>query len=86
MSLMDGEPVALEKGSLRLAFRSSTLMEKVANHVNQQEIQKAFASVFNTKVVLKLELKKVSLEPMTVHKKEEVSSSVIDMAKEVFGN
>jgi hypothetical protein len=31
-----------------------------------------------------LELKKVTLEPMTVAKKEE-PSSVIDMAKEVFG-
>jgi DNA polymerase III subunit gamma/tau len=85
MSLNDGEPIALEKGSLRLAFRSNSLMDKVANTVNQHEIQKAFISVFNTKVTLKLELKKVSLEPMSAPKKE-VSSSVIDMAKEVFGN
>jgi DNA polymerase-3 subunit gamma/tau len=84
MSFNDGEPISLEKGNLRLAFKSNTLMEKVANTMNQSEIHKAFTQIFNTKVTLKLELKKVTLEPMSTPKKEE-SSSVIDMAKEVFG-
>jgi len=84
MSFMDGEPVSLEKGNLRLAFKSNTLMEKVANTMNQNEIHKAFSQIFNTKVTLKLELKKVTLEPVVAPKKEE-SSLVADMAKEVFG-
>ncbi len=84
MSFMDGEPISLEKGGLRIAFKSNTLMEKVANTMNQSEIHKAFNQIFNTKVILKLELKKVTLEPMVAPKKEE-SSAVVDMAKEVFG-
>jgi DNA polymerase III subunit gamma/tau len=85
MSFMDGEPIHMEKGNLHLAFKSRTLMEKVANPTNQNEIQKAFKTVFNTKIILKLELKKVGLEPVAAPKKDDVSASVVDMAKEVFG-
>jgi len=86
MSFMDGEPTKMEKGNLHMAFRSNTFMEKVANPTNQAEIQKAFKTVFNTKITLKLELKKVNLEPVTHSKQEDTTPSLIDMAKEVFEN
>jgi len=85
MSFMDSDPVKLEKGALHLSFKSSTLMEKVAKTTNQGEILKAFEKVLNSKVTLKLELKKVDLKPVKEEVEKEESPSVIQMAKEVFG-
>ena len=84
MSFMDSDPVKLEKGNLNLVFKSSTLMEKVANTTNQNEILKAFESVLNTKVNFKLELKKIDLKPIIKPKEKEEAPSLIEMAKEVF--
>ena len=84
MSFVDSDPVKLEKGDLHLVFKSSTLMEKVANPTNQNEILKAFENVLNSKVNLKLELKKINLKPVTKPKKEEETPSLMEMAKEVF--
>jgi len=85
MSFLDGEPIKFEKGVLHLAFKSSTLMEKVVNVKNQSEIVKAFDSVLNFKVILKPELKKINLTPITSSKESDRPSSIIEMAKEVFG-
>ena len=85
MSFIDGDPVKLEKGNLHLVFKSDTFMEKVAKPTNQGEIIKAFEKVLKTKISLKLELKKVNLQPVKEEVKVETTSSVIDMAKEVFG-
>ncbi|MFC1729814.1 DNA polymerase III subunit gamma/tau [candidate division KSB1 bacterium] len=85
MSFMDSDPIKLENGNLHLVFKSSTMMEKVANPKNQHEILKAFESVLSSKISLKLELKKIDLKPITKPKEEEQTPSVIDMAKEIFG-
>jgi len=85
MSFVDSDPVKLETGNLHLVFKSSTLMEKVANPTNQNEILNAFENVLNTKVNLKLELKRINLKPVTKTKEEDKSPSVIEMAKEIFG-
>ena len=84
VSFGDGEPVKLEKGNLHLAFKSRSLMEKIASTTNQHEIHKAFQNVFGTKVILKLEIKKVDLAPVA-NTAEPSAPSVVDMAKEVFG-
>ena len=87
MSFMDSEPIKLEKDNLFLAFKSSTLMDKVANVKNQAEILKAFEIVFNAKVTLHLEIKKISLKPIKeVEVEKESTPSVEAMAEEVFGN
>lgn len=85
MSLSDGELTDLRGSELFLAFSSKTLMEKVANPKNQVEIIKAIESVYQVKLSLVLEMKKISLKP--VEKKDDTrkESSVADMAKEVFG-
>lgn len=85
MSFVDSEPVQLEKGNLHLAFRSSTLMEKVINPGNQKEILKAFENVLKVKINLKPELKKITLKPVVKKAEESESPSIIEMAKEVFG-
>ena len=85
MSFVDGDPIKLEKGNLHLIFRSNTYMEKVAKPTNQGEILKAFEKVLKTKISLKLELKKVNLQPVKEEAKVETAPSAIDMAKEVFG-
>ncbi len=100
MSFVDSDPVKLEKGNLHLVFKSSTFMEKVAKPTNQVEVLKAFEKVLNSKISLKLELKKVNLQPVLAsdpetslptgqagsgEKKDETSPSLIDMAKEIFG-
>ncbi|MBN2096379.1 DNA polymerase III subunit gamma/tau [Candidatus Peregrinibacteria bacterium] len=85
MSFMDSDPIKLEKGILHLSFKSSTLMEKVAKPTNQGEILKAFEKVLSSKVTLRLELKKVDLKPVKEEDKKEEIPSVIEMAKEVFG-
>ena len=85
MSFIDGEPIKFEKGVLYMAFKSSTLMEKVINVKNQGEIIKAFDDVLKIKISLKPELKKINLTPVTTAKETEKSSSIIDMAREVFG-
>jgi DNA polymerase-3 subunit gamma/tau len=85
MSFGDSEPVKYENGTLHLAFNSSTLMDKINNSANQGVVQKAFETVFGTKINLGLEVKKLKLTPV---KKEEGESkkdpSIIEMAKEVF--
>ncbi len=85
VSFMDGEPVKYQDNELTLSFKSSTLMEKVANPSNQSVVQKAFETVFSQKVTLKLEVKQIDLKPVTEVKVDK-PSSVVDMAKEVFGN
>ena len=85
MSFVDGDPVKIEKGNLHLEFKSNSFMEKVAKPTNQGEIIKAFEKVLKAKVTLKLELKKVNLQPVKEEAKVEVAPSAIDMAKEVFG-
>lgn len=84
MSFSDSEPVKLEGGDLYLTFKSSTLMEKVANPTNQIDILKAFESVFSSKVNLKLEMKKIDLKPVIKPKEKSEDTSIIEMAKEVF--
>ncbi|MBI5421893.1 DNA polymerase III subunit gamma/tau [Candidatus Peregrinibacteria bacterium] len=84
MSLADGEPLKMEKGSLHVAFKSNSLMERIANHANQDEVQSAFKTVFNRKVSLKLELKKISLEPVSTAK-DPSAPSAVELANEVFG-
>ena len=86
MSFVDSEPVKLDDNELHLAFRSSTLMDKVANAKNQTEILKAFENVLNIKINLKLELKKIRLQPVSQAEEKTDKPSVIDMAKEVFGS
>lgn len=85
LSLLDGEPTKYEKGELHLAFKSSTLMDKIANTTHQAHVQKALESVFSTKLKLHLELKQVNLKPITESAPKEEKTSVVDMAKEVFG-
>ena len=85
MSFLDGEPIKFEKETLHLAFKSSTLMEKVTNIKNQSEIIKAIESVLRVKVILKPELKRINLKPISRAKDADNSPSLIEMAKEVFG-
>lgn len=85
MSFMDSEPIKLENGNLHLSFKSSTLMDKVANTKNQGEIIKSFEFVLKTKLNIKPELKKIDLKPVSKPKADEQEPSLIDMAKEVFG-
>ena len=86
MSFVDSEPVKLEGNELHLAFRSSTLMDKVENSKNQIEILKAFENALSIKINLKLELKKINLKPVSKPEERTEKPSVIDMAKEVFGS
>lgn len=90
MSFIDGDPVKFEDGILHISFNSGTLMDKIDKTSNQADVQKAFETVFNSKISLKLDLKKVTLSPANskepdtkVDKKE--GHSAIDMAKEIFG-
>ncbi len=86
MSFMDSEAVKVEGNNLYLAFKSSTLMGKVANISNQSEILKAFDIVLKTKPILKLEVKRIDLKPISnSNSNEEQPSSIMNMAKEVFG-
>ena len=87
MSITDSEPTKYEKGTLHLAFNSSTLMDKINNSANQGVVQKAFEMVLGTKLELTLETKKIKLTP--IKKEDENFSdkkdpSIIEMAKEVF--
>jgi DNA polymerase III subunit gamma/tau len=84
MSFIDGEPVKFEKGNLHMVFKSGTLMEKVANIKNQGEIIKAFQNVLKIRIGIKPEMKKINLTPISVAKSDG-SSSIAEMAKEVFG-
>lgn len=89
MSFVDGEPVKFEEGKVHLQFRSSTLLDKVANPKNQQEILAAFETVLKSKVGLKLTMKKISISTVNTVKEEESkaqSPSVIEMAREIFGS
>jgi DNA polymerase-3 subunit gamma/tau len=84
MAFVDAEPERYENDKLYLRFNSSSLKEKIANAANQAVVQKALETVFGTKIPLDLEVKKVNLK---VERKEKgVDASVIEMAKEVFGN
>lgn len=90
MSFINGEPVKYENKTLHLAFNSSTLMDKIAKTSNQADVLKAFEKVFENKISLKLDLKKVNLSPIETKQSEikdekKDEPSVIDMAKEVFG-
>jgi len=85
MSFMDSEPVKYENGTLHLSFSSSTLMDKVAKMSNQAVVLKAFEKVFENKISLKMEIKKVNLDPIKSGKTGNDDPTVIDMAKEVFG-
>jgi len=84
MSLLDSDPDKYENDKLYLKFNSSTLMEKIASSANQALVQGAFEAVFGTKVALQLDVKKVNLKQVKKEKTED--HSVIEMAKEVFGN
>ncbi|MFH1012427.1 MAG: DNA polymerase III subunit gamma/tau [Candidatus Peregrinibacteria bacterium] len=84
VSFLDGEPIKFEKGELHLAFKSDSMMEKIQNQTNQAQVQKAFQAIFNNKIRLRMELKKVKLKPVeSAPKTEEIN--VADMAREVFG-
>ena len=85
MAFLDSEPIKFEKGTLTLAFKSDTLMEKIVNPKNQNIVLNALEKVFETKISLNLEMKKVDLKPMINKTKESDDPSVVDMAKEVFG-
>ncbi|MBN2087768.1 DNA polymerase III subunit gamma/tau [Candidatus Peregrinibacteria bacterium] len=85
MSFLDGEPVKYEDGVLHLNFKSSTYMDKIANTSNQAVVQKAFETVLGSKIGLKLEVKKVSLNTVDTKVEDNKDSSVIEMAQEVFG-
>jgi len=93
MSFMDGEPVKFENKTLHLAFNSATLMDKIAKVTNQADVLKAMEKVFESKINLKLDVKKVNLSPDKAKKsipggseeRKNDEPSVIDMAKEVFG-
>ena len=74
-SLNDSEPIDYEEGRLHLVFKSTSMMEKVQNPNNQTGVIKAMEEIFQQKITLKFELKKIILPDV----------SVIDMAKEVFG-
>lgn len=87
MSFVDGDPVKFEEDNLYLVFKSGTLMEKVANPTNQGEILKAFETVLKRKINLKLEIKKITLKPVSKSSDEkEQKTSVIEMAEEIFGS
>jgi len=90
MSFIDGDPVKYEEGALHIVFNSSTLMDKISKTSNQSDVLKAFETVFDSKIRLKLDLKKVNLNPINPKKPDakddkKDGSSVINMAKEVFG-
>jgi DNA polymerase-3 subunit gamma/tau len=85
MSFMDSEPVRYENGTLHLSFNSSTLMDKVVKTSNQAVVLKAFEKVFENKISLKMEIKKVNLDPVKSEKAVKDDPTVMDMAKEVFG-
>lgn len=89
MSLVNGEPIEVQGRELHLAFSSRTLMEKVENPNNQNEIMKAFDEVLKTKPSLRLRMKKIELKAVqseeSMEEKKE-PASVVDMAKEVFGS
>jgi len=86
MSFSDSEPTKFENGNLHLAFKSSTLKDKVESPANMNVVLKAFENVFKTTVNLHLEMKKLDLKPDSKESdKKSDDPSVIDMAKEVFG-
>lgn len=87
MSFVDGDPVKYEDDNLYLVFKSGTLMEKVASPTNQGEILKAFETVMKRKISLKLELKKITLKPVSKSSEgKEQKTSVIEIAEEIFGS
>ena len=86
MSFIDGEPVKYENNDLYMTFNSGTLMEKVAKSSNQVVIQKAFQTVFGSKINLNLSIKKVSLEPINETSEKKEDPSLMKMAQEVFGS
>lgn len=85
MSFMDSEPVKYENGTLHLFFNALSHMDKIAKMSNQAVVLKAFEKVFENKISLKMEIKKVNLDPIKSGKTENDDPTVIDMAKEVFG-
>ncbi|PIZ74089.1 DNA polymerase III subunit gamma/tau [Candidatus Peregrinibacteria bacterium CG_4_10_14_0_2_um_filter_43_11] len=86
VSLLDGEPVKFENGELHLAFKSSSLMEKIENIRNQAEVQNAFEAVFKRKIILHFTLNKLNLKPVTETPEKADAPSMIEMANEVFGD
>ena len=86
MSFVDSEPVKFENGILHLTFNSGTFMDKIANNSNQAVVQKAFETVLGTKINLKLDTKKVSLNTVIKKNEDTNDSSIIEMAQEVFGS
>ena len=86
MSFIDSEPTKLENGTLHLSFNSGTFMDKIANSSNQAVVQKAFETVLGSKMNLKLEIKKLSLNTEDKKNENSADSSIIEMANEVFGN
>ncbi len=85
MSLMDSEAVKYENGTLHLSFSSSAMMDKIGKVSNQAVVLKAFEKVFENKISLKMEIRKVNLNPVKPGKADKEDPSVVDMAKEVFG-
>jgi DNA polymerase-3 subunit gamma/tau len=93
MSFMDGEPVKFENKTLHMAFSSATLMDKIDKTSNQADVLKALEKVFESKISLKLDVKKVNLStdkpkkdvPSGIKGEKKAEPSVIEMAKEVFG-
>jgi len=77
VSFADAEPIRFEKGDLHLEFKSRSMMEKIESKTNQAQVQSAFQAIFNRKIKLKMEMKKVNLKPI---------ATPADMAKEVFGS
>lgn len=86
MSFVDSEAVNFEEGNVHLQFKSNTLLDKVANPTNQQEVLAAFETVLKSKVSLKLAMKKINLSPVKAESSSGQPVSVIEMAKEIFGS
>jgi DNA polymerase III subunit gamma/tau len=85
MSFMDSEPEKFENRTLHLAFKSAALMEKIAKTSNQADVLKALEKVFDAKITLKLDIKKMNLTPDKPQEEKKKGASVIEMAEEVFG-
>lgn len=82
---MAGEPTKFENDTLHMAFTSETLMDKIAKASNQSDVLKAMEKVFEKKISLNLEIKKVTLNPDKPKKEKNDKPSIIEMAEEVFG-
>jgi len=94
-SLLDGDPILVEGSAVTIEFKSNFHRNKVIEHDNRVEVERAFKDVFDIDVKILSRVKEIEIDsPMNkdedepeerAHKGIENSDEITDQALEIFG-